>query len=65
MAIAHAQPNPNGRRARRPPDVHETEQSSTAYTGPPLRSKAALGRFLATARIMGASADVVEAAQKG
>jgi hypothetical protein len=45
--------------------VDQTEQSSTAYTGPPLRSKAALGRFLATARIMGASADVVEAARKG
>jgi hypothetical protein len=65
MAMAHGQSNINGRRPRRPAEVDRTEQSSTAYTGPPLRSKAALGRFLATARIMGASADVVEAARKG
>jgi hypothetical protein len=45
--------------------VDDTESSSTVYTGPPLRSKAALGRFVAVARTMGASDEVVEAAQKG
>ena len=63
--MAHGQPNTNGRRPKRPAEVDDSERSSTAYTKPPLRSKAALGRFLATARTMGASADVVEAARKG
>jgi hypothetical protein len=63
--MAHGQSNVNGRRPGRSTEADKTEQSSTAYTGPPLRSKAALGRFLATARTMGASAEVVEAARKG
>jgi hypothetical protein len=48
-----------------PPEVDKAYSSGATYTGPPLRSKAALGRFLATARTMGASEEVVEAAQKG
>jgi hypothetical protein len=63
--MAHGQSNSTGNRPRRPPDVDKAESNGATYTGPPLRSKAALGRFLATARTMGASEEVVEAAQKG
>jgi len=63
--MPHGKANENGSRPRRPAEVDANERSATAYTKPPLRSKAARERFLAIARTMGASADVVEAARKG
>ena len=53
--MAHGQSKPTGSRPRSVADGDKADTSGETYTGPPLRSKAALGRFLATARTLGAS----------